>query len=107
MLGLMQDWPLFIVATVSVILASTLVGWLLAVLKVLPGATAVCLGWRSLTSSVNVVCRRAAGVVPAESRLQIACRGLNSVDGGARTRRMRLTCGVRNQPGDGHEHEDD
>ena len=38
---LAQDWPLFIVATVSVILASTLVGWLLAVLKVLPGATAV------------------------------------------------------------------
>ena len=73
----------------------------------MPGATAVCLGWRSLTSSVNAVWRRAAGVVPAESRLQTSQRGLHSVDGGTCTLRMRLTGGLRNQPGDDHEHQDD
>jgi hypothetical protein len=38
---LARDWPLFVLATVSVIMAASLVGWLLAWLKVLPGNTAV------------------------------------------------------------------
>jgi uncharacterized protein len=36
-----RDWPLFAVTVLSVIVASTLLGWLLTRLRVLPGTTAV------------------------------------------------------------------
>jgi uncharacterized protein len=39
--AMVQDWPIFLAAVVSVIIASNALGWLLAKLRVLPGSTAI------------------------------------------------------------------
>ncbi|MGQ9371273.1 AbrB family transcriptional regulator [Azospirillum sp. ST 5-10] len=49
---ILQDWPLFLVAVVSVILASNGLGWLLTRARVLPGTTAV---WGSFPGAASVM----------------------------------------------------
>jgi hypothetical protein len=47
-----SDWPLFVVAVVSVIAASAVLGWLLARARVLPGSTAL---WGSFPGAATVM----------------------------------------------------
>ncbi len=60
-----HNWPLFILSVVSVIAASTLLGWLLAKLNVLPGSTAL---WGSSPGAATVMTLM-AGDFGADSRL--------------------------------------
>ncbi len=60
-----HNWPLFILSVVSVIAASTLLGWLLAKLNVLPGSTAL---WGSSPGAATVMTLM-AGDFGADTRL--------------------------------------
>jgi membrane AbrB-like protein len=47
-----RDWPIFLVGVSSVLLAATLLGWLLAKLRILPGTTAI---WGSMPGGASAM----------------------------------------------------
>ncbi|MBS0892695.1 AbrB family transcriptional regulator [Tatumella sp. JGM130] len=60
-----HNWPLFVLSVVSVLTASTLLGWLMAKLKVLPGSTAL---WGSSPGAATAMTLM-AGSFGADTRL--------------------------------------
>ena len=64
-LRFVKDWPLFLSVILSIVAASTTLGWLLARLKVLPGTTAV---WGTAPGGASIMMLM-AGAFGADARL--------------------------------------